>query len=200
MLPKITEHVSLAGSDGEGKPIITYDKVSFNGSKHCGHPVDEDVTIPWPSDDAGGIAEAFEEAKAGRWNFGTMLQKRTCGGDCSYESFVFPRILDDDGFARQIGEIGYYDQEGKPVYNEKNRVGKYFDFCKTAFRPYDWAVITFLIIAKHYIKNRIVVASDGTDNQWFDGKLLCQSELGYGLEYEKTEGELIVPKKAKVTA
>jgi hypothetical protein len=61
--------------------------------------------------------------------------------------------------------------------------GLYFDFCKTAFRPYDMAVTACLVIAKHYLQDRIVVRSDGDDDQWQDAKWLCQIELGYGLDF-----------------
>jgi len=82
------------------------------------------------------------------------------------------------------------DEWNKP--NEKNL---YFECCKTAFRPYDLAVISFLIIAKHYLKNNIIVSSDGEDCHWFDGKMLCQMILGYGLEYTiNEEGKLIQEK------
>ena len=33
--------------------------------------------------------------------------------------------------------------------------------------------------------------SDGTDAQWFDGKLLCSKLLDYGFEFEVREGELV---------
>jgi hypothetical protein len=63
-------------------------------------------------------------------------------------------------------------------------VGKYFGFCKTAFKPYDWAVTAFLIIAKHYLGDRILVHSDGTSANWHDARLICQIELGYGMEFK----------------
>ena len=194
ILPVLSKHISLAGSDGTGSPIITYDEILFNGSSNCGHPANEEITIPWPTDNAGGIADPFEQAQTGQWWAGALVEKRVCNGNCSYESFHFPRIFEGRD---PIGKICYCNQDG-PVYNEKNRVGKYFDFCKTAFRPYDWAVISCLTIIKHYLKTKVVVASDGTDNQWFDGKFLCQTELGYGLEYEIQEGELNPKTKKEV--
>ena len=62
--------------------------------------------------------------------------------------------------------------------------GLYSEFCKTAFKPYDLAVITFLIIAKHHMEDRLMVSSDGTDEHWSDGKQLCQNILGYGMEFK----------------
>jgi hypothetical protein len=38
-------------------------------------------------------------------------------------------------------------------------------------------------VAKHYLGDDIRVNTDGEDAHWFDGKVLCQAELGYGMEY-----------------
>lgn len=169
LLPKLAEMgVPLAGGDGEGEPVIDEEEVWFNGSKNCGHPVDHSVVIPWPMPGAGGVAVNTEVAK-GTWFAGTTLEARCCDGDCSYETFWFPRVH-------------------RPRDWEKpDREGRYFDFCKTAFRPYDLAVTAFLVIAKHHLGDRLVVASDGDEAHWFDAKLLCQMELGYGLGFRLDE-------------
>ncbi len=166
ILPKIQEAgVILADGHGQGQPVISYDRVWFNGSSKCGHPKNEAITIPWPTKNAGGIANPFiEDAQKGHWFAGAEIEKRVCDGDCSYEIFLFDRILNLSD------------------YSEPEN-GRYFDCTKTAFRPYDLAVITFLIIAKHYLKEKIKVSSDGEDCHWFDGKMLCQMELGYGLRF-----------------
>jgi len=41
--------------------------------------------------------------------------------------------------------------------------GNGFYFCKTAEKPYDLAVTSFLIIAKHYLKDSLSFDSDGLD-------------------------------------
>lgn len=165
LMPKFPEMgVLLAGGHGEGEPVVNEDKVWFNGSKNCGHPEDHSVVIPWPMPGAGGVALNREVAK-GAWYAGATLEARCCNGDCSYETFYFPRVL-------------------QPADWEKpDRHGRYFDFCKTAFRPYDVAVTAFLVIAKHYLKGKLVVTSDGEMEHWFDAKLLCQMELDYGLGF-----------------
>lgn len=153
--------LKLAGGDGEGEPIINSEEVQFNGSRHCGHPENPEVVIPWPTPDAWGIGN--QEAIKGTWFAGVMLNARVCNGDCSYEGFYFPRALREKTFPREYnGEI-YYS-----------------DFCKTAYRPYDLAVITFLIIAKHHLRNNIIVHSDGTLENWRDGMALVHETLGYG--------------------
>ncbi len=164
----ISLYVDLAGGSGEGNPEITYDKIWFNGKEKCGHP-QKDLGIAWPDNDAGGIANPFSEVvQKGTWFAGSKLQKRTCGGDCSHETMYFPRIMKLES------------------YNEPKN-GLYFNFCETAFKPYDLAVISLLIIAKHYLNEKIKVSSDGTEEQWFDGKFICQQVLGYGLDFKLKE-------------
>ncbi len=162
----ISPYVDLADGNGENTAIVSYNEIRFNGNSKCGHPK-EDLGITWPSDDAGGINNPYkEDVRNGNWFAGELLQKRCCGGDCSHETMLFERIktLQD--------------------WNKPNEQKLYYNFCKTAFKPYDIAVIALLIIAKHYLNDKIVVSSDGTDNQWFDGKLLCQQTLEYGLEFK----------------
>ena len=76
-----------------------------------------------------------------------------CNGDCSHESFVLTKIF--------LSEM---------------------DFCKTAMKPYDIAVTTCLIIAKHYLKEDIEISSDGDEDKWRIARILCQSCLGYGMK------------------
>ena len=84
-----------------------------------------------------------------------------------------------------------------PEWDTPKENGLYFDCCKTAFRPYDLVVISFLIIAKHHLGDKFIVRSDGEDGHWFDGKFICQSELGYGLNYEINEEGLTERKQVK---
>jgi hypothetical protein len=67
-----------------------------------------------------------------------------------------------------------------------------FQFCKTGYRPYDVAVTSFLIVAKHHLGDRLAVSSDGEDDAWSDGKMICASHLGYGQEYEMTRQDGLV--------
>lgn len=168
VLPTIDKAgVMLAGGDGSGEPEIMPEKIIFNGKAKCGHPQDTSISIPWPSDKAGGVAKPFVDKHDGKtWFAGAMIDTRICDGSCEYETMYFPRISE------------------KPEYqkSDKKKRGWEFVFCKTAFRPYDLAVITFLIIAKRHLEKTLRVSSDGTMTQWFDGRMLCQQELGYGLD------------------
>lgn len=175
-----TEGVKLADGFGDGEPRIDYNEVCFNGSRHCGHPENHNIVIPWPIKTANGVG-ANAEAISGRWFAGVEVQTRCCDGDCSYETLYFPKVITKQ---EPVGEICYYDIERRPVYREKATVGKYFDCCKTAFRPYDWAVTAFLVIVKHYLGGKIIVRSDGELPQWQDAMLLCQLDLGYGMEFQ----------------
>jgi hypothetical protein len=170
----------LADGNGLGEPTVDYSLVRFNGSMHCGHPKNHNIVIPWPAKTARGNGPS-DRAIAGKWFAGVELQTRTCNGDCSYESFVFPRVMEGQ---EPVGEVAYYKMNGQPVYNKPNLVGKYFDFCKTAFRPYDWAVTAFLVIAKHYLGGKVIIHSDGELAQWQDAMWLCQIELKFGADFE----------------
>lgn len=154
--------LDLANGMGEGEATFDVKHVWFNGREKCGHEHRE-LGITWPSDTAGGIAKTGEAVANGSWFAGAKLDKRTCGGDCSHETFAIRARI-------------------KPEKWQQPEKGLYFDFCKTAYKPYDLAVISCLIALKHNCPE-VEVSSDGEDGQWFDGKLLCQSVLGYGLEY-----------------
>lgn len=162
--------VKLAGPLGEGEPVVTENLIAFNGPVNCGHPVDYELPIPWPAPGAGGVFAG--EPVAGTWFAGHLVATRSCPGDCSYETFHFPRV--------------YVPQEW-----EEPEHGLYFQFCKTAFRPYDLAVTAFLVIAKRRLGDKIIVSTDGEDEHWFDAKFLCQMELGYGLEFAVRDGKII---------
>lgn len=179
----------------------------FNGIENCGH-TDRNLGITWPESDAGGIAFVVDKYKqiptrtlvtmlcgqkeelavndsdvSGTWFAGLKLKKRTCGGDCSHETFSLPLEVEKEDWQKPIGRISYYDSRGRPVYNDPKEVGLYFQCCKTAFKPYDLAVIICLIIAKHHLNNQILISSDGRIENWKDGMVICQKIVGYGLEF-----------------
>ncbi len=83
----------------------------------------------------------------------------------SHETFILER-------KRKSSE---YDQEDK---------GKFFEFCKTARKPYDLAVCAVLIIAKNHFNDNILVRSDGEINdEWVFAKKFVQRHLGYGKDF-----------------
>jgi len=162
LLPLADAGVELAGGLGEGAPEITGELIRFNGLDQCGHPKNEDIVIPYPSEDAEGIgssATALDESDSGLI---TRVKHRCCNGRCSYETFHFPRRLKKE-------------EHGDPDEN-----GLYIDYVKTGFRPYDIAVTAALLIAKRHLKERFQIASNGGDCQWADARRICQRVLGYG--------------------
>ena len=169
VLPYLGEAgVRLADGHGEGEPRINEDEVWFNGLEKCGHP-SRDLGITWPAKDARGVSPPNPKAPlaqvVGEWFAGALLGSRTCGGDCSHETLYFPRVL-------------------KPSDWQKPENGGYFDFCKTAYKPYDLAVTAFLVIAKHHLGEKLIVSSDSNGlEQWQDAIRLCQAVLGYGEKF-----------------
>jgi hypothetical protein len=169
LIPVMAQHrIALAGGSGEGKPTIDLEEICFNGLSRCGHPCNPLVVVPWPATGATGV-DASKDSICGPWltvfGFFPLIDARCCNGSCSYETFNLPRIF-------PVCDISSQTEDGM-----------WFAACKTAFRPYDIAVTACLVVAKHYLGDDIRVSTDGEDGHWFDGKMLCQSELGYGMEY-----------------
>lgn len=175
MIP-VLEHlgVKLAGGLGEGKPEINSQVIRFNGVRKCGHN-SRDLGITWPSKDASGVASIFQHKRitnevSGQWFAGLQLNTRTCDGNCEHETFTLERVLNP--------------QFWQKPHTEENIKNKYFSCTKTAYKPYDLAVNICLIIADHYLKNQIVINSDGELEQWKDAIAVCQHFLGYGEEFK----------------
>ena len=162
ILPLSDAGVQLADAFGGGIPEITDDLIRFNGPILCGHPSNEDVVIPYPSEDAQGVGPNVNAIDGDYYGFGVTLRHRCCNGRCACETFTFERrkTLRD----RQI-----------LVEN-----GLCCEWVKTAFRPYDIAVTAALLIAKHYLKDQMVIHSNGADPQWLDARRICQRVLRYG--------------------
>jgi hypothetical protein len=167
--------IELAGGMGEGRPKANGTRIWFNGVYDCGHPEDNSFDIAWPSKDAGGVLNDNSDPVTGEWFAGAELRTRACGGCCSHETFYIPRIIKKDKYL-----------------SEPDEMGRHFECCKTAFKPYDVIVTACLIaFAKHFPE--CLVSSDGETVHWFDGAMLCDKILGYGINVEITEeeGELI---------
>lgn len=55
---------------------------------------------------------------------------------------------------------------------------KSFGFCKTAYKPYDIAVVASLIRLSFHTDGAINIKSDGGEEEWNDGMLLCKKIFG----------------------
>lgn len=161
ILPLADSGAHVADGLGEGVPVITNDVIRFNGVRFCGHPTNDAIAIPFPTDDACGIGPSVSAVQDGSEELITRIKHRCCDGRCSYETFSFPRYLPSD--------------EEQPGAN-----GLCIGFTKTAFRPYDIAVTAGLLIARRNLGDQFVVHTDGLDAQWSDAKRICQEVLGYG--------------------
>lgn len=162
--------IKLGDALGREVPVINDEQIRFNGLENCGHPENSDICIPWPSKGARGLGNNVTAIDGG-WFAGATLQHRACNGDCSYESFIFDRT------------------EKKHSWTEPEEDGLQFECCKTAFRPYDIAVTAFLLIAKHHLRDKIRVSTDGDFDGWADAIALCYAHLGYGLNDFKVDDD-----------
>lgn len=199
--------IELAGPNGDGLPILEPANIGFNGKAECGHE-ERSLGITWPGKNARGIAllhkkgDPKERTKPllgdtlkgmfgggnvlaegdkgrdasgdsdvnGQWFAGAELGARTCGGDCSHEGFIISRIFEKPYESAKPGDDGLW-----------------FAFCKTAYKPYDFAVNCALIIFKQHLKDAIKVRSDGEISDWADAKEFCQKLLSYGKDFELGE-------------
>ena len=161
--------VAIAGSKGDGKPEINPEKIKFNGVTECGHPVIE-LGVVQPSIDATGVLiyrDASDLIKISRsGDGGVILKKRACNGECSNETFSLVRDIQSEDIPVQIKD------------------GMYLEIVRTSYKPYDLAVNICLIIAKHHLKNDIMVSSDGDIEKWSDAMQICEHFLGYGSDFE----------------
>lgn len=174
--------VKLGDYHGENTPIIRPDEIAFNGFSKCGH-TQKDLGIAWPAPDAKGILKdgvrtILSDITKSNWSWGAELQARTCGGDCAHETFSLM-------------------QESDQTPDQKT--GYVFECTKTAYKPYDLAVNVALIIAKEYLKDDIVILSDGTDSNWVEGKQLCQHFLGYGENFKLDTGDILEQAQKETT-
>ena len=128
------------------------------------------------------IITAKEISFNGDRNCGHELESGICHGDCSHETFRLEQQQESsDGM---IGEFSNFtDDRGNRKRTPHNEVGKFFDCTKTARKHYDLAVQVCLIIAKNYLKDGIIIHSDGDIEEWGEAKEKCQYFLGYGEEF-----------------
>lgn len=162
VLPLSDAGIELAGGLGTGPPEITSERIWFNGPEQCGHPLNEDLIIPYPSLEAEGVGSGSTAIEGDFHGLGVTVRHRCCNGSCSFETFSFERV------------------KHVRSWNEPDEGGLYGEDVKTGFRPYDIAVTAVLLISKHYLGDLFVVHSNGADAQWSDARRICQRVLGYG--------------------
>jgi len=162
ILPLSDAGVQLAGALGTGPPEITAEAIRFNGVLECGHPENEELVIPYPTEDAEGVGPSSTAIVGSFYEVGITVKHRCCAGSCCCETFSLERSIELDS------------------HNEADECGLYSGYIKTAFRPYDIAVTSALLIAKRHLGDQFVIESNGADAQWADARRLCQKVLGHG--------------------
>jgi hypothetical protein len=85
--------------------------------------------------------------------------------------------LDDDSAEKLIHFNGVGEGAHETFSITSEDVG--FDFCKTAFKPYDAVVTAILIHAKYCFTDGITIKSDGNWIDWEGGTLLFEEVFGY---------------------
>ncbi len=162
VLPLSDMGLELAGGLGTGPPEVTDDVIRFNGLTNCGHPKNDELVIPYPSDDAHGIGPSSTAIDGDFFGGGVTVRHRCCNGSCSYETFTFEKTIN------------------LRPHSKPDKDGLYIGWVKTGFRPYDVAVTAALLIAKRHLGDRFVIHSNGADAQWADARRIWQDVLGYG--------------------
>lgn len=84
-------------------------------------------------------------------------------------------------FINGTEDLSHEDFTIREHFSQNFGFQKGFNFCKTAQKPYDIAVVACLIILQHYLKDAIEVSSDGDATDWFPG-------LKIAIYYSKIKG------------
>lgn len=95
--------------------------------------------------------------------------------DSSNPPIVNNEVVRFNGLANNGHETFWLDRKYKLSYlNEQpDENGYWFNFCKTARKPYDIYVVAVLELAKKHFGDDIRLGSDGNDEELADGKELA---------------------------
>ena len=170
--------IKLGDGRGENSAIILPTEICFNGSVNCKGLQNSNWKI---RDSKKGSQDDIDKIlsfmKKESWFKDENIMDRSCDGDYSHETFSLEQKL----------ETVMTRHDGSKYSLDPDEEGKYFQFTKTARKPYDLAVNVVLIIAKHYLKKEIFISSDGDESNWVEGKQLCNHFLGYGADFKLGE-------------
>jgi len=123
--------------------------------------------------------------------FNQVASIKLCGGMGDGLPELTNEIICFNG--SNIGDLGHetflLEQKREPnsfeQYDKLNKL--FFNFTKTARKPYDLAVCVCLIIAKEYFRDEIIIKSDGTLDEWQPAIDLVNDYLGYGKNFQLNE-------------
>lgn len=105
------------------------------------------------------IGDAFGE-KLGRWENTDERVAFNGFGEEAHETFVWEPIT-PPMTTSAISNVPYF-----------------FNFCKTAYKPYDAVVVACLLLLKDVYGDAVDVSSDGSWSEWQDGRDLYTSVFG----------------------
>ena len=93
---------------------------------------------------------------------------------CDFDSTNIPPIVTPD-LVRFNGK----GDLGHETFSLRRDDWRDFDFCKTAAKPYDKAVVAVLVLAHHYFPNDLEISSDGGPEDWQPGLGLAEEAVGF---------------------
>ena len=98
-----------------------------------------------------------------------------------------PEITDEvvslNGLGEDSHEAFHISREKEVEDWETPKNGLYFNFCKTAQKPYDPIVVAILIaLKKHFPK--VIISSDGSKKDWEEGLEICKKLFVGDLDLE----------------
>lgn len=73
-----------------------------------------------------------------------------------------------------------------------------FTFCKTAMKPYDFAVCVCLTIFKKHLGATFDIGTDGGPEEWQSALDFVESKFKYGMTFAKVMGEKPEPERDEV--
>lgn len=116
--------------------------------------------LPSESTSAGGYYKGEPIVLAGwdgkgepTFNYDEIRFNGTDEGDMGHETFTLERV-----------RTPLRDWQGNTWERPKN--GYFYDFCKTARKPYDFVVCLVLIAARYHLVDSITLDSDGGEDDW----------------------------------
>lgn len=94
-----------------------------------------------------------------------------------YFAFNGDAMNGDPALGRYDHESFFWDRSyARPEWNPNE--DSHFNFCKTAYKPYDAVVTAVLLRAKEIYGDLVEVSSDGTWEEWSTGRILFTLTFG----------------------
>jgi len=116
---------------------------------------------------ASGVRVQFESNKPQEPKISDGLIRFNGKDEDGHETFFVSRVL-----------------SAEDCKSQEPSKGKYFEFCKTAQKPYDLLVAAALIVLKRHLGDAIKVSSDGEiGEEWLNPKKFAQETLNYGANF-----------------